>query len=118
MATTHIFVFGSNLKGIHGAGAAKTARERHGAILGQGVGLQGNSYAVPTKATPYETLSLNEISKYVVEFLDFAEQHPEYTFNVTAIGCGLAGYVPEQIAPMFTNVPSNVKLPECFLELD
>ncbi len=109
-----IFVFGSNLQGIHGAGAAKAARRQYGAVLGKGVGLQGNSYAIPTKATPSETLSLHEISKHVMEFLDFAERHPMYTFNVTPIGCGLAGYVPEQIAPMFINCPENVKLPDEF----
>ena len=109
-----IFVFGSNLSGRHGKGAALFARQYHGAIYGQGVGLQGNSYAIPTKDEKLNTLPLHTISKYVMEFLNFAEKNPNLKFIVTPIGCGLAGYVPEQIAPMFRNIPQNVELPEEF----
>ena len=98
-----IFVFGSNLAGIHGAGAAKFALDNHGAVYGQGIGLQGRSYAIPTKDHNIITLPLNIIQEHVDEFIKFARQHPNLTFNVTRIGCGLAGYKPSQIAPMFAN---------------
>lgn len=107
-----IFVFGSNLAGVHGAGAAKFARENHGAIYGQGVGLQGESYAIPTKDENIETLPLHRIFPFVVHFLYFAAQHPEMTFNVTRIGCGLAGYSDKNIAPMFRGAPQNCVLPD------
>lgn len=107
-----IFVFGSNLSGIHGAGAAKFARENHGAILGKGTGLQGNSYAIPTKDWQIKTLPLSNIKPFVDEFLVFASQHPEMRFNVTRIGCGLAGYTDKDIAPMFRGAPENCTLPE------
>jgi len=110
-----IFVFGSNRAGRHGAGAALYARENHGAIYGQGVGLQGSSYGIPTKGYNMEVLSLDEIADYVEVFLDFAQDHPEMTFHVTAIGCGLAGYKPRHIAPMFKDAPANCKLPLEFL---
>lgn len=109
-----IFVFGSNLAGIHGAGAALYARQHHGAIYGQGIGLQGSSYAIPTKDHKIITLPLEIIKKYVDEFIELAKQHPEMQFQITAIGCGLAGYKPEQIAPMFKDVPENCILPEEF----
>ena len=112
--TREVFVFGSNTAGIHGAGAAKEAL-KHGAILGVGEGFRGHSYAIPTKshyvkgnrAYVGEPLSLRSIYRYVTAFLDFAEEHPEYRFNVTRIGCGLAGFRDEDIAPMFTNAPLN-----------
>lgn len=109
-----VFVFGSNLMGIHGAGAAKHAKTYFGAIQGQGHGRQGKSYGIPTKYSPQRTLPLSSISVYVDEFLRYAEEHFEESFNVTAIGCGLAGYTPEDIAPMFKNSPPNVNLPEEF----
>lgn len=112
-----IFVFGSNLRGVHGAGAAKYAAENHNAIWGQGEGLQGTSYAIPTKDENIKTLPLHRIEIYVQRFLEFAKQHPELQFNVTAIGCGLAGYKPEQIAPMFKEFPVNCTLPEVFIEV-
>lgn len=111
---TEIFVFGSNLAGRHGRGAAKYAKEKYGAIYGQGIGLQGKSYAIPTKDENLNPLPLSKISQYVMEFLDFAELNPQYIFKVTYIGCGLAGYVPEQIAPMFRKRPANVILPHQF----
>jgi hypothetical protein len=112
-----IFVFGSNLAGIHGAGAAAFAVKNHGAIWAQGVGLQGSSYGIPTKDFNIRTLPLAKVNYYVEDFIAFAKKHPEMTFNVTAIGCGLAGYTPEQIAPMFKNAPQNCTLPESFAKL-
>lgn len=117
---SNVFVFGSNLLGIHGAGAALHAKKHFGAIQGQGIGRQGNSYAIPTKKTPRERLHLNTIKESVTKFLHYAQEHYWESFNVTAIGCGLAGYTPEQIAPMFKDAPENVNLPQefkCLLEL-
>lgn len=107
----YIFVFGSNLAGRHGAGAAKTALKDYGAIYGQGEGLQGNAYAIPTKDENLNVLSLDKIETYVNNFLDFAKNNPQYIFLVTRIGCGLAGYKDEDIKPMFKNISSNVELP-------
>ncbi len=112
-----VFVFGSNRLGIHGAGAALHAKKHFGAINGQGVGRQGASYAIPTKETPYESLPLSEIRFYVLEFLDYAEEHSEESFHVTEIGCGLAGYSPKDIAPMFKYSPPNVNLPQTFMKV-
>lgn len=106
---TEIFVFGSNLKGIHGKGAALTAWKYHGAELKNGMGLQGNSYAIPTKDEQLRTLLLKDINQYVQEFLDFAQEHPEMTFKVTRVGCGLAGLQDRLIAPMFETAPENCK---------
>lgn len=114
---TQIFVFGSNLAGRHGKGAARYARENHGAIYGQGKGIQGTSYAIPTKGYGLEPLSLVEIEHWVKEFLKYAEEHPEDTFHVTAIGTGLAGYTPEEIAPFFIGCTGNVLLPTVFKEV-
>jgi len=106
-----VFVFGSNMQGHHDGGAARVARERFGAIYGQGVGLQGQSYAIPTM-----NLTLGEISRYVDEFIWFADNHPEMTFMVTRIGCGIAGFRDEEIAPLFAKAYSipNVFLPMSF----
>src|ERR1700678_3211945 len=111
-----IFVFGSNLLGIHKKGAALIALQKHGAILGQRIGLQGNSYAIPTKETPRRSLDLISINKFVADFLSYASSTPEYNYSVTAIGCGLAGWRPEHIAPMFHRVLDlkNVRLPNEF----
>ena len=106
-----IFVFGSNLAGIHGAGAAAFARKNCGARIGVGVGMTGESYAIPTKDENIETLDLKTIEGYVDEFLEFARKNPRKKFFVTRIGCGLAGYTDSQIAPMFTRVPPNCILP-------
>ena len=105
-----IFVFGSNLAGAHGGGAARIAVERFGAIMGQGVGLQGQSYAIPTMQG-----GVNTVAPYVDEFIAFAKQHPEMTFLVTRIGCGIAGFSPAQIAPLFTGA---VDVPNIHLPLD
>lgn len=110
-----IFVFGSNLAGRHGAGAAKYAVLHHGAKYGHAIGIQGNSYAIPTKDEDLETLSLRWIKVYISAFLSFARKRPRMKFMVTQIGCGLAGYRVSQIAPMFREVPDNVYLPAAFL---
>ena len=114
---TNVFVFGSNLAGRHGKGAALFARKHHGAIYGQGEGLQGESYAIPTKDARLHTLPLDEIRSYVDRFLCFATEHSNMSFNVTAVGCGLAGYTPAQIAPMFVNAPNNCRLPADFMDV-
>jgi hypothetical protein len=113
-----VFVFGSNLAGRHGAGAALYARRNHGAIYGIGVGRQNNSYAIPTKDCTLNSLPLPVIEHYVYEFLEYAIYNPQDRFIVTAIGTGLAGFTVEQIAPMFSYMQgfSNVVLPAKFLE--
>lgn len=113
-----IFVFGSNLRGIHGKGAALIAIQKHGAIYGQGIGRQGNSYAIPTKDHKLRSLPLTEINRYVEQFIDYALRHDELEFQLTAIGTGLAGYQPEDIAPMFKNAPKNVLLPWGFTQIN
>lgn len=109
-----VFVFGSNLAGRHGKGSAAEAKNNHGAIYGKGVGRQGNSYAIPTKGFNMEVLSLEEIDLHVKNFLKYAEENWTDTFNVVAIGCGLAGYKPSQIGPLFMCAPKNVQLPHEF----
>lgn len=108
-----IFVFGSNPEGRHGAGAAKHALERHGAIYGQPIGLQGSSYAIITKELrrDFPPVPVVLIAPQVTVLIAFAVRRPDLRFNVTPIGCGLAGFKPEQIAPMFANAPDNVVLP-------
>lgn len=109
-----IFVFGSNLAGIHGAGSARCALEYHGAKIGIGIGLQGNSYAIPTKDKNIKVLPLSEIKKYIDVFLNFAKKHQEMQFSVVAIGCGLAGYKARDIAHMFKEKSENINLCEEF----
>lgn len=111
-----VFVFGSNLAGRHGKGAALEARLKHGAKSGQGIGIQGNSYAIPTKDYNLNTLPLVEIEKYCKEFLKFASQNLSYNFLLTPIGCGLAGYNPKDIAPFFKGATFNVILPHEFIK--
>ena len=110
-----VFVFGSNLAGIHGAGAALYARKYHGAIYGQGIGLQGSSYGIPTKDRNIHTLPIETIEMYVDMFINFAKLNKRIQFQVTRIGCGLAGYKDTDIAPLFKNAPSNCVLPEEWL---
>lgn len=112
-----IFVFGSNLRGIHGAGAAKFATQHHQAVWGQGVGRQGNAYAIPTKDENIRTLPLSRIAPYVEQFIKYAEGNPQERFMVTRVGCGLAGYTDKDIAPMFKNAPSNCFVPPEWREL-
>ena len=109
-----IFVFGSNLMGMHGGGAARIAMEQFGAVWGEGVGLQGQSYAIPTMQGGVDT-----IKPYVDEFIAFAKVHPEYTFYVTRIGCGIAGFTDDQIAPLFEHAMDvqNILLPEEFAQI-
>ena len=104
-----IFVFGSNLAGAHGGGAARLAYERFGAVWGQGVGLQGQSYAIPTMQGDVET-----IKPYVDEFIRYAAEHPELFFYVTRVGCGIAGFKDREISPLFAEARElkNVCLPK------
>ena len=109
-----VFVFGSNLDGFHGGGAARAAYNKFGAIWGQGVGMQGQSYAIPTMQGGVET-----IAPYVDEFIEYAKNHPDKRFLVTEIGCGIAGFAPEEIAPLFANAVDveNITLPQRFWEV-
>lgn len=109
-----VFVFGSNLAGMHGGGAARVARLRFGAVMGKGVGMQGRSYAIPTMQGGTET-----IRPYVNDFIAYAKEHPELTFLVTPIGCGIAGFEPEDIAPLFEEASNveNIWLPKSFWEV-
>ena len=109
-----IFVFGSNLLGMHAGGAARVASSKFGAKWGQGVGLQGQSYAIPTMQGGVDT-----IKPYADEFIAFAKAHPEYTFLVTPIGCGIAGFDAEEIAPLFKDAihVENILLPESFAKV-
>ena len=106
-----IFVFGSNLAGMHGGGAARLAYQKFGAIWGQGVGLQGQSYGIPTMQGGVDT-----IKPYVDEFIEFAKTHPQLKFLVTEIGCGIAGFSVEEIAPLFKQSieVENIYFPERF----
>jgi hypothetical protein len=106
-----IFVFGSNEAGIHGSGAAAFAVLHRGAKMRVGRGLQGQSYAIPTKDSKIRTRPLAAIQEDVDDFKLFAAQHPEMNFQVTRIGCGLAGYTDEQIMPMFGDPPDNCWFP-------
>lgn len=114
-----IFVFGSNLAGKHGKGAAKLAAQKFGAQYGKGEGLHMQSYALPTKNFAIKTLPLDKIKGYVDRFIKVAEINPKLTFLVTEIGCGLAGYTPEDIAPMFEDAIrlENVHLPLSFWQV-
>lgn len=111
-----IFVFGSNLAGRHGKGAALTAKQKYGAIQGQGYGLQGQSFAIPTKDECLRTLPIHRIQQYVDRFIAFTVGTPELKFNITPIGCGLAGYAPKDIAPLFKSCLDlpNVRLCDVF----
>lgn len=114
LAPNEIFVFGSNLGGFHGGGAARAAMNLFGAVWGQGVGLQGQSYAIPTMQGGVET-----IKPYVDEFIRFAQSRPDLYFYVTRIGCGIAGFADEDIAPLFREaLPlDNVALPKSFYDI-
>ena len=108
LAPNEVFVFGSNLQGFHGGGAAAAALRHFGAVWGQGVGLQGQSYAIPTMQGGVET-----IRPYVEEFIRFARERRDLTFYVTRIGCGIAGFTDEEIAPLFADAlgDENIVLP-------
>jgi len=111
LADKKIFVFGSNLSGSHGGGAALLAYQKFGAVWGQGVGLQGQSYGIPTMQGGTDT-----IQPYVDEFIEFAQSHSDLKFYVTAIGCGIAGFSPEDIAPLFKKAVEvkNIYMPSSF----
>lgn len=118
MARNLIFVFGSNLAGRHGAGAAKHALQYHGATYGRGIGIQGNSYAIPTKDCNLRTLPLNKIKHHVSNFIAFAKVHPELNFKLTRIGCGLAGYTDQEITALLpSSLPQNVLVPPEWADL-
>lgn len=114
LTDNEIFVFGSNLVGAHGGGAARLAYKRFGAIWGNGMGLQGQSYAIPTMQGGVET-----IRPYVDDFIKFAKEHKQFTFLVTRIGCGIAGFRDEDIAPLFKEAEdvANIILPKKFVEI-
>ena len=107
-----IFVFGSNTRGFHGAGAAKEARENWGAKQGVGFGRTGMTFAIPTKDHNILTRPIEAIGIDVFVFINYAKDHPELRFLVTKIGCGLAGLSESDIAPMFANAPENCILPD------
>ena len=109
-----IFVFGSNLQGMHGGGAARVAHEKFGAVWGEGIGLQGQSYAIPTMHG-----GVDAIAPYVNDFIAFAKEHPELKFLVTEIGCGIAGFRISEMAPLFKEAleMENIYLPERFIEV-
>lgn len=108
-----VFVFGSNTQGRHGAGAARCAVQYYGAIYGQAEGRQGYSYAIVTKELRpgYTQPGMQEIRAGVERFVEYARAHPELCFYITAVGCGLAGFNPRDVAPMFHGVPENCLLP-------
>lgn len=114
LGPNEIFVFGSNLQGFHGGGAARYAYEHFGAEWGVGVGMTGQCYAIPTMQGGVET-----IRPYVDEFIEFAKNSPHYKFLVTPIGCGIAGFTPRQVAPLFREAISvtNIMLPKDFYDV-
>lgn len=114
LKANEIFVFGSNLNGFHGGGAAAAALRKFGAVWGQGIGLQGQSYAIPTMQGGVET-----IKPYVDEFIEFAKKNSQYIFLVTRIGCGIAGFHDADIAPLFKAVlpVENILLPRSFVRI-
>ena len=109
-----IFVFGSNLQGNHAGGAARIAKEKFGAVMGKGVGLQGNSYAIPTMQGGVDT-----IKPYVDDFIEYAKEHRNFHFYVTKIGCGIAGFSEEEMAPLFMRalLVENISLPQSFFQI-
>lgn len=114
LGENEIFVFGSNLEGLHGGGAALLAYEKFGAVWGQGVGLQGRSYGIPTMHG-----GVDVIAPYVAEFITFAREHSELCFLVTEIGCGIAGFTVEEMAALFRPAldVENIFLPERFVNV-
>ena len=118
LGDNQIFVFGSNLAGKHNGGGAKIALEKFGAIYGEGVGIQGQSYAIPTLDANFKKIDLTEIRFYIDMFFQFAYNHPQYEFLVTKIGCGIAGYDVSEIAPLLLNPFKNIILPKEFTDFN
>lgn len=116
MKTNELFVFGSNLSGLHGGGAAALAQLKFGAKWGKGEGIMGRSYALPTLGKNFKAFTVKDIEKYVNRMIDCAQKHPELIFLVTEIGCGIAGFKVEEIAPLFNKVIEidNIHLPVRF----
>lgn len=114
LGDNEIFVFGSNLRGMHGGGAARVAFDEFGAEWGVGVGRTGQTYAIPTMHGGVE-----EIRPYVDEFVKYATENPNLRFLVTRIGCGIAGFSDEEMAPLFENCKNldNVCLPNSFWQV-
>ena len=114
LKSDEVFVFGSNLQGMHGGGAARIAVQKFGAIMGQGTGMQGQSYAIPTMHGGVDT-----IKPYVDEFIKYAQSHTDKKFLVTRIGCGIAGFKDEEIAPLFRLAleVENIYLPQSFIDV-
>jgi hypothetical protein len=106
------FVFGSNKRGVHGAGAARYAMDHLGAKLGEWDGITGKTYAIPTKDEYIQTMEIEEIFKYVAKFVKFTKDNFDLNFFITGIGCGLAGYTPEEIAPLFRDCGANCSFPD------
>lgn len=115
LAEDSIFVFGSNLAGLHQEGAAKIALDHFGALAQVGRGWAGQSFAIPTMNEHLQQMPLSQIQHYVDDFKTYSQNHPQKTYFITAIGCGAAGYKVEEIAPMFKGISSNVILPISFL---
>lgn len=113
---SRVFVFGSNLAGLHYGGSARHAHDNLGAEWGVGIGPTGSCYAIPTLDGNFGKLPLSEINQHVSDFLEYATNHQELVFDVVAIGCGIAGFKPSEIAPMFNGAPNNVNLPDEFKE--
>lgn len=103
-----VFVFGSNAGGLHGGGAARIAHERFGAVWGEGHGHHGQTYAIDTMS------GLETLAREAEDFVAYASAHPELRFLLTPVGCGIAGYTPEQVAPLFAGIPVNVTVPASF----
>ncbi len=115
LKSNEIFVYGDNLKHAHGKGAALTAVRKFGAVNGKGEHV-GKSYGIPTKDRNMKTLSLQQISLHINRFIKYASQNPQLKFLVTEVGCGLAGYNPKDIAPLFEEAVNigNIYLPASF----
>lgn len=114
-----VFVFGSNTAGRHGAGAARVAKDFFGAEFGVGIGRTGDAYAIPTKDSRLNVLSAEQIKAHVEEFVAYANMHPELDFFITRVGCGLAGYKDEEIAPLFAGLTGddNISVTPVWLRL-
>ena len=114
LADNEIFVFGSNLHGMHGGGAARIAHQKFGAEWGVGVGKTGQCYAIPTMHG-----GIKDIRPYVDDFIVYAKEHTEFHFLVTRIGCGIAGFTDLQMAPLFEDLleQDNISLPKVWVDI-